>query len=283
MNSAQPQIEALHKLEAQNKILTEQNKALMGQLELTLSNVQRLEKMRVLQQSQLNKVETQNRALDVTISTLGSFINSLIEDKVDVEIPDDVQRILSHLNFSERVKSEVKPQQNNLLKMFQKSPDKMMQKSLSMGKINLPPNSEHNRSRTNSLSQNKDILPNLETTPSNSAEKISKFFSNSHHNILQQKHNSQNNLLNNAKIDITVQEFEHEEISNALTKKIDFDANKISPTNSEDSGVGTPNSPKETHPLSNCDVTFTFNGTKELKSIKNFKNLRQCSPDILSK
>lgn len=83
MVSVQPQVEAIHKLEAQNKILTERNKTLMGQLDLSVANVQRLEKTRVLQQAQLNRLEMQSRGLDVTIAALGNFINNLIEEKVN--------------------------------------------------------------------------------------------------------------------------------------------------------------------------------------------------------
>ncbi|CAG9857662.1 unnamed protein product [Phyllotreta striolata] len=247
MNAVQPQVEALHKLEAQNKQLTDQNKSLTAQLEAMSSNVQRLEKTRALQQSQLNKLEMQNRGLDVAVSTLGAFVLSLIDDKVDVEIPDDVQRVLYQLNANERAK----PKQNNLLKMFQRSPDKTMQKSQSMSLITVPTNADGSRLRTQSLSQN--------------AEKVSKFFSNSHHSILQQRHGQLNGA--GAGIDITVQEFEDAEEG----------------SRDVDSGVGTPVTPKESHPLSNCDVSFTFNGTRELKSLKNFKSLRQCGGDIMSK
>ncbi|XP_028135973.1 TBC1 domain family member 1 isoform X2 [Diabrotica virgifera virgifera] len=289
----QPQVEAFQKLEAHTKILTEQNKALMQQLELSLSNVQRLEKTRVLQQSQINKLEMQNRALDVTIGSLGNFVQSLIEQKLDLEIPDDVQRILSQLSFTERIKHEVKPHQNNLLRMFQRSPEKIMTKSQSMGLINLPTNvnnkPDQTRSRTSSLSKRKEANPNLTTTPSNSAERISKFFSGSHHNILQQKLNAQNNILSNTKIDITVQEFKNEDLRENNPVEFPFVNNNISPTNSEDSGVvspaSNPLSPKsvDSHPLSNCDVSFMFNGTRELKTIRNINNLRQICPDITNK
>lgn len=67
MASVQPQVDNLHKLEVQNKTLTEQNKALMAQLELALSNVQRLEKNRTLQQASINRMEMQSRGLEVPI------------------------------------------------------------------------------------------------------------------------------------------------------------------------------------------------------------------------
>jgi TBC1 domain-containing protein 4 len=280
MTSVQPQVEALHKLESQNKTLTEQNKALMAQLELALANVQRLEKTRTLQQSQLNRLEMQSRALDVTIATLGNFIDGLIEQKVEVEIPDDVRRILNQIAFSERRKSELKPQ-NNLMRMFQRvdaaNPDKVMVKSLSTGKISLPNNLDQNVIRSNSLNVRKDDQSNR------SPQKVSHFFSTSHNNILQQKvHN---------KIDIKIQEFEKElneknDKSTGMAIPLREEYEEVSPCNSVDSGMGTPSSPKSTehHPLSNCDVNFTFNGTRELKNIKSIRNMsRNSSPDIIGK
>lgn len=82
MASVKPQVEALRKLEKQNKIMAEQNKTLTRQLELAVANVQRLEKTRVLQQSRLNKLEMQSRGSDVTVAILGNFINKIIEEKV---------------------------------------------------------------------------------------------------------------------------------------------------------------------------------------------------------
>lgn len=70
MASVQPQVDNLHKLEVQNKTLTEQNKALMAQLELALSNVQRLEKNRTLQQASINRMEMQSRGLEVPTSRI---------------------------------------------------------------------------------------------------------------------------------------------------------------------------------------------------------------------
>lgn len=297
MSSVQPQVEALHKLGVQNKTLTEQNKNLMTQLELALGNVQRLEKIRVLQQSQLNKLEMHTRAQDVTITTLGSFIDSLVEKKLDIEFPDDVRRILAQIQITERRKSEVKPQQNNLMRMLQKtSPDmgnndsKHMVKSLSTGRIDLPQHLlDQNMFRTNSLNaQTATEISNnkLQTqhSPNTSTEKISKFFSSSHNNILQQKLNFQNNMVN-AKIDIKIQEFEPDskrtnnrgDDNVQLSETSLYEHDKISPTNSIDSGVGTPNSPKslsalDNHPLSNCDVNFTYNGSRELKNMTNNKN-----------
>ncbi|CAH1131920.1 unnamed protein product [Ceutorhynchus assimilis] len=298
MASMQPQVEALHKLEAQNKVLTEQNKALMGQLELHLGNVQRLERTRVLQQSQLNRLEQQSRGLDVTIATLGIFINNLIEEKVDIEVPDDVRRVVSQIILSERKKTETKGQ-NNLLKMLQEKennrmqvPDRIMVKSLSTGKISVPQALEA-MSRTTSLNTNAEniLTPELkrqmQKSPTGSTEKKSQFFSSSHSNILEQQrmHNSQTSIANNSRIDIQIQEFENNR-KNSGTTPIDLPnlEKNVSPTHSIDSGVGTPQSPRipEIHPLSNCDVNFTFSGTKELQNLKSLKHYqRNSSPDML--
>lgn len=261
MISVQPQMEALHKFERENKTLNEQNRALMAQLELALSNVQRLEKTRTLQQASINKLEMQNRAYEVTIATLGSFVNSLIEQKKDVEIPGDVRRIISQITISERRTSDPK---NNLMKVFGRpSPEKSMVKSLSTGKIPFSNLSSENVPRSNSLN----------TTKNQPQQKVSQFFSNTHSNILQKQLSQQNILFNNnAKIDIKIQDFES------------ANEEKVSPSHSVDSGLGTPSSPKDVqHPLSSCgDVNFTYNGTRELKNIKSLKHTtRNSSPDIM--
>lgn len=45
------------------------------------------------------------RTLEVTVATLGNFISSLAYGKTDIEIPNDVLRILSQLNMVERRRS----------------------------------------------------------------------------------------------------------------------------------------------------------------------------------
>lgn len=258
MISVQPQMEALQRFETENKTLREQNKALTAQLEIALSNVQRLEKTRTIQQSNINKLEMQSRTYEVTIATLGSFINSLMERKLDVEIPGDVRRIISQITISERRRSSI---------LNRNSPEKQaaMVKSLSTGRITVAPSSGEVL-RSNSL--------NTAAGGNQQQQKVSQFFSNTHTSILQKQLSQQNLLLtNNAKIDIKIQDFE--------TPSQD---EKSSPTHSVDSGVGTPSSPKDVHPLSNCgDVNFMFNGTRELKTIKTVNKplmSRNSSPDI---
>lgn len=288
MISVQPQMDALKHLESQTKTLTEQNKSLMSQLELALSNVQRLEKTRAMQQAAINRLESQNRAYEVTISTLGNFINDLMEQNLDsVEIPDDVRRIISNISRPRDFRQESKTQ-NNLLRLLGRceSPEKPMVKSLSTGKITLPSQLDSAMIRSNSL--------NTAAVAQNSQipQKISQFFSNSHSNILQRQQSSKN-ILNGAKIDIKIQDIDrnYEKSSLNESKISNFEKtglnieSKTSPTHSVDSGISTPVSPKEIHPLSSCgDVSFTYSGTRELKNIKSLKNMtRNSSPDIMGK
>lgn len=58
----------------------------------------RLETSRALQQAQLNRLESQVRSLEVSISTLGGFISTVIENHKDIEIPGDVRRLVAQLS-----------------------------------------------------------------------------------------------------------------------------------------------------------------------------------------
>lgn len=129
------------------------------------------------------------------------------------------------------------------------------------------------------------------------ATKASPFFSSSHNQILQQKM-----IKESPKIDIKIDDYatkassdcsqinrecyrlDEKSVSLPLQETGHDLVNKGSP----DSGIGTPLSPQKTgtepHPLSNCDVQFTYNGTKELKNIKSLRNMtRNSSPDLIGK
>ncbi|XP_025830645.1 TBC1 domain family member 1 isoform X3 [Agrilus planipennis] len=318
MAAVQPQLEALHKLQKENKILTDLNKSLTSQVDLHMSNVHRLEKSRTILQSNCNKLEMTNRGLEVTVVTLVSFVNSLIENKVDVEIPDDVRRILTQVSFNEKNKKD-QAHRSNVMRMFGKDnhPNAQMIKSLSTGKMNLSeltpflPANADSMSRSNSLNTQSAVpLKVLAKSVGNSdpsidkpapfrstisnpnmANKMSNFFSSSHAQILQQKLHSPKG--SNPKIDIRIEDcvdynsstskttsdctemarnvknLGEKSVSLPLQEKILGKDNKTSPTYSEDSGIGTPSSPKDTeiHPLSNCDVPFTYSGTRTLKKV----------------
>lgn len=66
-----------------------------------------METVRVKHLSQINKLESEIRALEVTVNTLGNFISTLAYEKTDIEIPNDVLRILSQLNIAEKRRSSL--------------------------------------------------------------------------------------------------------------------------------------------------------------------------------
>lgn len=346
---AKAQQEALSKLEIDCATLRDHNAQLSQQLELALGNVQRLERNRILQQSAHNRLEMQARTLEVTVATLGAFIDQLIESKIDIEIPGDVRRIVSQLSVAERRRTGTTlfGQRSDAGLMPARPPQ--MVKSLSTGRIATPisslshANAENGMSRSNSLSSGEiNKLPALRvlaeeekaaaasaSKPTSLGSKMSHFFSTSHSHILHNKlsgapshtnsvkqiirEDSRENILstpppsehpddgkptfpdttaNTTTSVITTPVTTTSETSLATiseTPQITMETPQTtptavdSPTGSEDSGVGTPLSPK--HPLSNCDVNFTFNGTTKLKNIRTLnRNLsRNSSPDLLGK
>jgi len=64
---------------------------------MTTSNLKRLESTNKSQQAQMNRLESQIRSLEVSISTLGGFIATLTENHKDIEIPGDVRRLVAQL------------------------------------------------------------------------------------------------------------------------------------------------------------------------------------------
>lgn len=144
MASVRPQLDSLAKLEQQNKQLLEQNQRFMEQLEIAVSNTQRMEQTRAAHQATINRLESQIRSLEVTVNTLGNFVNNVIEKKIDIEIPGDVRRIVQQISLSERRNIN-----NNLGNMKKLEPQKYMVKSLSMSRLGLNFNKNNNNPTTN--------------------------------------------------------------------------------------------------------------------------------------
>ncbi|XP_044764233.1 TBC1 domain family member 1 isoform X2 [Coccinella septempunctata] len=285
MMAVQPQVDQVHKLDLENKRLREQNKKLQAQLDQVMANYQGLETMRKVQQSELNKQDVEKRGLEVTITTLGHFINDLIEEKKLTEIPGDVRRIVSEIIFLEKKKHGNLPQRSR-----NAPPNKPLIKSQSTGRIQLSTNNHLEELRFNSLNlQTRDDLQR-------NVQRTSNFFSNQHNNILKQKlfHTVSPNLSN---IDLTIQETDNEEnernnnlndvntilISNAPNSPNNNTPSLIIPTEVLEETTSDTTKKLDNHPLSNCDVAFTFSGTRELKHIKNNKSLsRNSSPNLIN-
>lgn len=140
-----------------------------------------METTRAHHQSTVHRLESQNRSLEVTICTMGSFIQQLIESGTDVEIPGDVRRIVSQLSLAEKRRN------NNLRSFPSRIPEDNnnkydMRKSNSTGK-------EARLIKTNSMIEPPYPLKSALSQPNlgSKLEKVSSFFANSHNHIKQQR------------------------------------------------------------------------------------------------
>ncbi|CAL7947292.1 unnamed protein product [Xylocopa violacea] len=181
MMSVKPQMETLEKFKLLNKQLTQEVAQLTEQLEITMSNLHRLENARSVQQSTLLKLESQNRSLEVTVTTLGSFIQQLSETRPDIEFPGEIRRIIAQLSLAEKRRST----------SIRSYPLKVIEDNTKMGMIksNSTGRESHNFMKNNSIVEPpyplKSTLsqPNLATK----LERVSSFFSNSHNHIQKQR------------------------------------------------------------------------------------------------
>lgn len=83
-------------------------KQLLVVLQIATSNINRLEASRSSHITQLNRLEAQVKSLEVTVSTLGQYVSDLGYTHKDVQIPNDVLRILAQINVSQ--KKKLRPQ-----------------------------------------------------------------------------------------------------------------------------------------------------------------------------
>lgn len=254
-----------------------------------------------MQQANIHKLEIQNRSLEVTVATLGSFIQQLVDARTDIEVPGDVRRIITQLSMVEK-------RRNVGTKSY---PLKVIEDKHGMIKSNSTGRDSHNLLRNNSL----DTPYPLKSTLSqpNLATKVSSFFSNSHNQILRQraelealrnkyseqvvKNNNDENDPKTVNIDIQITDTMNlannptpqsdnnlkvpttnleKSISLPLRTKLKSSksayelgsvkkvpTSKLEVTNNDSNFTGT------IHPLDTCsDVNFRYGGTTKLKSIK---------------
>lgn len=147
-----------------------------------MSNLHRLETARSIQQSTVHKLESQNRSLEVTVATLGAFIQQLVDTRTDIEVPGEVRRIIAQLSMVEKRRNT--GTKSYPLKVIDDYNKYGMVKSNSTGR------ESQNLLRSSS---NADSLPYpLKSTLSQpnlttKLEKVSSFFSNSHSHIQKQR------------------------------------------------------------------------------------------------
>ncbi|XP_073990153.1 PTB_TBC1D1_like and TBC domain-containing protein plx isoform X3 [Rhodnius prolixus] len=95
MSSPRPETKRIKELEVTNLALTQQ-------LQIATSNVNRLESSRAQHMSQLNKLEAQVKNLETTVTSLGQFISDLGYNHKDLNIPNDILRIVTQINVAEK-------------------------------------------------------------------------------------------------------------------------------------------------------------------------------------
>ncbi|BFF91606.1 TBC1 domain family member 4 [Drosophila madeirensis] len=90
-----------HHLEMLNREKT-QNQHLEQQLQFAQSSIAQLETTRSSQQSQISSLQSQVQSLELTIQTLGRYVGQLVEHNPDLELPNEVRRMLQQLDDLER-------------------------------------------------------------------------------------------------------------------------------------------------------------------------------------
>ena len=174
-------------------------------------------------------MESEVRALEVTVNTLGNFISSIAYGKSDIDIPNDVLRILSQLNMAERRRSLPKSSLTDLNVDFKAAKDQ----NITLGQI-----------KSNSL------------TP----KMGSSYFANSFDQIRQQKLNQLPNSINNKKLQEVSDSNKLLTKSLSDTRNIKFDK-IIEESTDRSQSLGRVLSPQEMETLK----LFQKNYSKELR------------------
>lgn len=273
-----------------------------------MNNLRRLETARSMQQATIHKLESQNRGLEVTVTTLGEFIQQLVDTRTDIEVSGDVRRILAQLSMVEK--------RRNAGKSY---PLKVIEDKYGMIKSNSTGRESQTLLRNNSMDTPYPLKSAL--SQPNLATKFSSFFTNSHNHIQKQRaqlaalrteyseqairgnHNNRNN--NNDEndpktVNIDIQITDTMNLANNpmpqsennlkvpatnLEKSISLPLKiKLKPSKSayelgsvkkvptsklEATNNDSLNLTGTVHPLDTCsDVNFRYGGTTKLKSIK---------------
>ncbi|KAH8382011.1 hypothetical protein KR009_001351 [Drosophila setifemur] len=90
-----------HHLEMLNREKS-QNQHLEQQLQFAQSSIAQLETTRSSQQAQISTLQSQVQSLELTIQTLGRYVGQLVEHNPDLELPNEVRRMLQQLDDLER-------------------------------------------------------------------------------------------------------------------------------------------------------------------------------------
>uniref|UniRef100_A0A1B0EYA1 Rab-GAP TBC domain-containing protein n=2 Tax=Lutzomyia longipalpis TaxID=7200 RepID=A0A1B0EYA1_LUTLO len=260
-----------HHMETLNRT-KEANHELETQLQIAQSTISQLEKAKFTHQNQIHALQVQVQSLEVTVETLGAFVNHLINSKIDLEIPGEVRRIVQQIQCAEQRK--MKPT------FMERKIGKSISVNSHLG-TGLKILEEANESFDLGKEQQK---------------KKSQFFERTFEQIRQQKASMRLNSFDEG----ASQMVKKDEMK--LPERTEKGFHSVRSPNEIDSGIATPLSPHSSpandkskdqssgasnpssssapdlqieipspavHPLSNCeDVNFRFNGTTQLKTIR---------------
>ena len=82
----------------------EENRQLETQLQIAQSSIAQLEKTRFTQQNTIQSLQSQVQSLEVTVETIGQFINQLIDTRHDIDFPGDIRRIAQQIQNADQRK-----------------------------------------------------------------------------------------------------------------------------------------------------------------------------------
>ncbi|XP_076675073.1 PTB_TBC1D1_like and TBC domain-containing protein plx isoform X3 [Andrena cerasifolii] len=256
MMSVKPQIENLEKMKVLNKQLTQEVGQLSEQLEITMSNLHRMETTRSMQQSTLLKLESQNRSLEVTVATLGAFIQQLSDTRPDIEFPGDIRRIIAQLSLAEKRRSTTS--RSYPMKVIEDNNKFAMIKSNSTGR------ESHNLLKNNATIDPPYPLKSTLSQPNlvTKLERVSSFFSNSHNHI--QKQRAQLAALRNEYSEQTIRNDEND------PKTVNIDIQITDTVNSPDEQVTQNDKNLKIQLVDNLEksVSLPLNAKAKLKSSK---------------
>lgn len=83
------------------KMAREDIKNLQKQVQMSESNVERLEGIRHSQQQEIQSMQSQIHSLEVTIETLGDYLITLTNSRTDIDVPTDIRRLLQQLEYQQ--------------------------------------------------------------------------------------------------------------------------------------------------------------------------------------
>uniref|UniRef100_A0A182PK47 Rab-GAP TBC domain-containing protein n=1 Tax=Anopheles epiroticus TaxID=199890 RepID=A0A182PK47_9DIPT len=290
-NVLQEELTTQHHYRESYSRLKEEHQQLDTQLQFAHSSLLQLEKTRLVQQDQIQSLQTQVQTLENTVHTLVRFIEQTVDARSDAVLPNDVCRIVQQVQDLQ-LQQHQQQQQQQQKKRSPNFIDRKIGKSISFNS-NL------------GLALNVLEEANEPDGPGTPTKKKQPFFQNSFAQIRQQRASLWLHKLD----ECANTSPEHGAgggggVGGSVASAMGLPAcsMKGGPAgNNDDSGIATPISPQlhapsttpmvaesrplvpfENHPLSSCgDVAVQYNGTTQLKSLKPRSQSRHGSVSLI--